>query len=1118
MHIFEKQRALIGLVALGLMCGPLLASPPSSAPTSWPATGGPLTKEQVTAQLAEAGAALQGVSSEAVADSPEGMRRTCLARRVSLLEDLAKAIAAEEALATLKASLDGRSKKAAAQLAALESAPAATKPSDPNKTGFEALEGSVTSQRKIAAAAKEAVNELQRRTEALPQRITDTASRAEKAAEQATSLGEQVAAAGQAEERKLIELRAGNARLEQQVAQRTAETLQSELALVKALEPVVAAEAEVAARELERLEQRLSAYGKALGDRLARQAEDKADDVAVKQKAVEDARTPAGKFLARMELALAQSQSSQSNLDTFLVRIKQDVVEQQARLAGEKDEFDNLREYMKLAGGSSRAADRIKLTLRQITLRRRLLRQLVRSDRAEAIATHQARRFEVEDALFHLRENWGRERKQVLDSLPQLERAAFVSQIDKQLDPYRAALRKERTLLGEAVRTGQQLQNLYLERLENMDKLERFIRSTAFWLRDGQPLGPGILHEAAGELHRLGHGDRGVLSPSARDRLAAVVRSPGAVALGLLLFPVAPLGLFLVRRRLRRFVVRRNEGALDADASRRSRIAAVLVAAANSALVPAYVLLAARTARWADVPGGSALLGGVLEYAAYPLFLLFVARTTFRQRGLAQAQFGMAPEASRCLGRFLRIALLGAVLFLPWWQTLRRPPFDLLWLPRIAYTLFELALAGGTILLVRPRSPLMRRWVLVDPEGLVARQWSLLSVLAIAATLFVLALDVTGYRYAASTLGRSLLLSLATLLLLPPLYRSVMRGIHSVARWRLRASGAVAPGEEAESGEVVQLRLQRFLRMAFVVLALFLLASWWGLDRQAFRTLDEIPLYSVRGIGETEEHVTAADVLRCVLFFVGTFWLLRSLPGIYEFTLFPRLRIDEGLKYAILTISRYSIFALGVILALSEIHLDLGRLGWLMAAVGVGLGFGLQEIVSNFVSGIILLVERPIQVGDLVTIGSMSGTVKRINIRATTILNFDRQEVVVPNRNLITQEVTNWTRGDTTMRLVVPIGAAYGSDVEQVKETLYRVAREDPDVLGDPAPSVVFMAHGESSLDFNLRVFIPSPAVLMVVRDRLNAAINREFDRLDIEIPFPQRDLHIKSTAAPLES
>ena len=119
----------------------------------------------------------------------------------------------------------------------------------------------------------------------------------------------------------------------------------------------------------------------------------------------------------------------------------------------------------------------------------------------------------------------------------------------------------------------------------------------------------------------------------------------------------------------------------------------------------------------------------------------------------------------------------------------------------------------------------------------------------------------------------------------------------------------------------------------------------------------------------------------------------------------------------------------------------------------------------------------------------------------------------MPNRSLITREVTNWTRGDTINRLVISIGVAYGSDIEKVSEILMQIACEDPDVMKDPAPSVVFMQHGESSLDFNLRVFIPSPEAIMVLRDRLNKRINREFEKHGIEIPFPQRDLHIKSSA-----
>ena len=242
------------------------------------------------------------------------------------------------------------------------------------------------------------------------------------------------------------------------------------------------------------------------------------------------------------------------------------------------------------------------------------------------------------------------------------------------------------------------------------------------------------------------------------------------------------------------------------------------------------------------------------------------------------------------------------------------------------------------------------------------------------------------------------------------------------------------------------------------------------------------------------------------------------MPGLYEVALFPRLRMDEGAKYATLTISRYSVFVLGIFFGLSEVHLDLGRLGWLMAAVGVGLGFGMQAIVANFVSGIILLIERPVRPGDTVTIGDMSGKVARINIRATTIVNFDRQEVIVPNKDLITTNVTNWTRSDTVNRLVISIGVAYGSDVDAVSAILMRIATEQPEVLSDPEPSVIFMAHGESSLDFNLRVFLPSPSELMILRDRLNTLINKEFAAAGIEIPFPQRDLHIRSSCVPLRS
>jgi potassium efflux system protein len=289
----------------------------------------------------------------------------------------------------------------------------------------------------------------------------------------------------------------------------------------------------------------------------------------------------------------------------------------------------------------------------------------------------------------------------------------------------------------------------------------------------------------------------------------------------------------------------------------------------------------------------------------------------------------------------------------------------------------------------------------------------------------------------------------------------------------------------------------------------------WGIDEQALQTLDDIQLYKVQISGAEPEFVTLGSFLRCLFFIFITYSVIRGLPSLLNITIFPNWSADVGIKYALQTISKYITFLIGFFFVIAELHLDLAQLGWLMAAIGVGLGFGLQEIVSNFVSGLILLAERPVKPGDIVTIGNLTGTVSRINIRATTIVNFDRQEVMVPNRNLITTEVINWTRSDTVNRVVIPIGVAYGSDVDFVSSLLLSIAKGQKEVLTDPEPTVIFMLHGESSLDLELRVFVSSPDNIMPIRDKLNREISKAFAREKIEIPFPQRDLHIKVSGHP---
>ena len=181
-----------------------------------------------------------------------------------------------------------------------------------------------------------------------------------------------------------------------------------------------------------------------------------------------------------------------------------------------------------------------------------------------------------------------------------------------------------------------------------------------------------------------------------------------------------------------------------------------------------------------------------------------------------------------------------------------------------------------------------------------------------------------------------------------------------------------------------------------------------------------------------------------------------------------------------------------------------------MAALGVGIGFGLQEIIANFISGLILLIERPIRVGDIITVGDTGGTVEKINIRATTVINWDRQAILIPNKDFITQKLTNWTHNDQYMRRKLRVGVAYGSDVEQVLRILEEVVKEHPKVLRDPPHRIWFDGFGDSSLDFDIWFFARIDEGKPVMTE-LNTKIYQRFEAEGISIPFPQRDLHIKS-------
>ena len=212
---------------------------------------------------------------------------------------------------------------------------------------------------------------------------------------------------------------------------------------------------------------------------------------------------------------------------------------------------------------------------------------------------------------------------------------------------------------------------------------------------------------------------------------------------------------------------------------------------------------------------------------------------------------------------------------------------------------------------------------------------------------------------------------------------------------------------------------------------------------------------------ETILPVTLADILLAALVGAGTVIASKNLPGLMEIAVLQRLTLQPGSRYAINTLTGYIVITIGVVSVLNIIGWNWSQIQWLVAALSVGLGFGLQEIVANFVSGLIILFERPVRVGDTVTVGQLTGTVSRVRIRATTITDWDRKEIIVPNKAFITEQVVNWTLADPITRVVVPVGISYGSDVELAQKVMEDTLKSLPLVLDEPEATGLILSASE---------------------------------------------------------
>jgi len=657
-------------------------------------------------------------------------------------------------------------------------------------------------------------------------------------------------------------------------------------------------------------------------------------------------------------------------------------------------------------------------------------------------------------------------------------------------------------------------------------KSRSYIDEKVLWTRSTTPLAPG-------DLRRAGQALAWFVSPANWWALgAAMVDSVRRSPLWADLAALAIAALLMLRRRLITQVRLLGKQANQYGQGAMLRGIQALALTVLAALAWPAALLAAG---WALVCGGeegafTLAVGSGLMMAAAGWLPIAVVVGMCRKEGLGEAFFHWPTGAMRRKVRSLRwlVAAEMPLLFIAaslqcqpvieYRESLGRIACAALLVVFGAYVAWMFWPGGRMVIEVlgRRRGGWLYRFRMV---------WYPLAVLV---PLWLAGAAAMGYYYTTLRLSGRLLVQLWVIIALVVLQALLRRWftIGAVRLARARQSeppSGEAPGRGAQSARESQLpsvseaaaQVRQFAD--YVVAALTLLGLWlvWSDVLPALRVLRDITLWKV-GSGPSAISVNLADAAIAVVVIVLTVIASKNIPGILEVTLLRRLHTEAGASYAINALARYAIAVLGFIVAAQAIGINWGHVQWLIAGVSVGLGFGLQEIFGNFISGLILLFERPIRVGDIVTVGEVTGTVTQIRIRATTILDMDRKELVVPNKEFITGRLVNWTLSDTILRVVIPVGIAYGSDTRLARQVLLKVAADNPRILQTPPPQAMFLSFGDNSLNFELRAFVGSFDHFMGVRDDLHMAINDAFGQARIEIAFPQRDIHIRSIDVPL--
>lgn len=622
-----------------------------------------------------------------------------------------------------------------------------------------------------------------------------------------------------------------------------------------------------------------------------------------------------------------------------------------------------------------------------------------------------------------------------------------------------------------------------------IDQILRDRQSDALLERGPIPLNPtywpGAAEESLGSLRSIWHE---FLAAWINPIQQAEIRKNAPEVIFLLTLAV------LLLSRGRQWFVRLTQS-IQVKSATLGRWLAASAVSLGQIILPLAGLQALISAAYASgLPGlrGELILSNLMEAGFYFLGSIWLGAQVFPRSELIDPLVRL-PNAQRIAGR-LYASLLGAIVGIELLLS-KIAAYDTWSASTTAVVYFPLFVLAGVIFW-----RLAHLLALHDPDDDTVsygdRLITLLGRILFAIAVFGVFMAAIGYFTGSVKLIIPTIQSLQVLAVVLVLQRVVM-AVFSLA----------TGGSEGAKDSLIPV----LIGVALVAVAMPVLAIVWGARGS---DLAELWVRIRNGVQIGETQLSPADFFSFVLIFFAGFTLTRLLQGAMKNTILPKTKMDIGGQNAVVSGLGYIGIFLAALIAINATGLDLSSIALVAGALSVGIGFGLQNVVSNFVSGIILLIERPVSEGDWIEVGGNMGYVRNISVRSTRIETFDRTDVIVPNADLVSGTVTNYTRGNTVGRVIVPVGVAYGTDPRRIEAILLEIAKSHPMVLPYPAPAVIFQGFGASSLDFEIRAILRDVNWVLSVKSDMNYAIAERFTEEGIEIPFAQTDIWLRNPEA----